>query len=661
MAMPIILSAKDYSVKYNLNGGIKMNNQTGCFAAMWMFIWNIIKHSGIYKILTKIYSAISNGWNNSRIAGWFRTLHIKGGVENSIAGRVLRLPFTLIEVLQKKIGISLKTGIEKSLFLNICRTYADNVFALNLRFIGIVMLIAGLIVGMGNAAIGGGIGILNLIVVAAGVLLTIANVNFTDYLKHSALVKLVCTLLDIEPDFNWYNNDNTKTSLRYITAVLSGIILGVLGAVLNGMVLGLPGIFVSIGGAIGAAALILIFKKPIAGVFCLIFAAPILPTMADVGLAILCIMSLIIYALTTLGFKFKYDGAGFFVLMFLCIYAVSAVTSFTPKKSISICAIYFVFILMYFVIINTVVDKKKLKGLLTMFVMSGVLVCLYGIAQYLFGWDTSQAWMDENMFEDIKMRIYSTLGNPNVLGEYILLVLPASIGLMWTAKKFPAKVVYAGISAMMFGALILTFSRGCWIGILVAAAIFITFAAGKLWGLGLIALPIIPMILPESIINRFSSIGNMDDSSTSYRVYIWMGTLAMMKDFWLSGIGMGQQAFTAVYPFYSYNGIIAPHAHNLFLQILVECGIAGIAVFLIALFLLIRRVMVGYQAGGKGHPLSVCMTALTAGLCGFLVQGMFDNCFYNYRVMLVFWGVAAMIRACVHIAEDSAKTENCDK
>lgn len=46
-----------------------------------------------------------------------------------------------------------------------------------------------------------------------------------------------------------------------------------------------------------------------------------------------------------------------------------------------------------------------------------------------------------------------------------------------------------------------------------------------------------------------------------------MGTLAMLKDYWMCGIGPGDAAFNLVYPKYSYSGIVAPHAHNLFLQI----------------------------------------------------------------------------------------------
>lgn len=626
-----------------------MNNSIGCFEAAWLFIWNLIKNSLIYKFLKAVYGGISDAWRKSRIAGWFRRLHTEeGALEKTVAGRIVRCPFTFLEFLQKKFGKRLAEAIENSSVLELCREYLNNLLAINLRFIGYLLFVtsAGLILGqmaghqkVGWVLLGGA---------ALGAVLTFFDVNITDYLKGSAAAGLICRLLGIEPDFNWYDERYTKGKERLLSAVFFGAAAGLLGGWVNPLLA--PALI------IGFAAVFLVLKFPSAGVFFVVFAAPVAPTMADVGLALLSIFSLAIYSVTHKGFKFKFDGIGFFIIVFLGVYAVAAVTSFAMMNSFSIWAIYFVFISIYFVIINTVNTKKLLMNLLTVFVLSGFLVCLYGVAQYVFGWDTAQAWMDEEMFSDIKMRIYSTLGNPNVLGEYILLVLPASVGLMWVNKRFEAKVVYAAVSALMFGALILTFSRGCWIGIMAAAAIFITFAAGKLWGLGLIALPIIPMILPESIINRFSSIGNMEDSSTSYRVYIWMGTLAMIKDFWLSGIGMGQKAFTQVYPFYSYNGIVAPHSHNLFLQILVESGIAGIAVFLIIAVLFLRRVMTGYQAGGKGDSLSTVMTALSAGVCGFLLQGMFDNCFYNYRVMLVFWCVLAMGRACVYVAEQKRGT-----
>ena len=59
----------------------------------------------------------------------------------------------------------------------------------------------------------------------------------------------------------------------------------------------------------------------------------------------------------------------------------------------------------------------------------------------------------------------------------------------------------------------------------------------------------IAFIIPQTIVDRIMSVGNMEDSSTSYRVYIWMGTLGMMKHYWLGGIGMGEAAFSQVLSF----------------------------------------------------------------------------------------------------------------
>src|SRR5699024_601582 len=138
------------------------------------------------------------------------------------------------------------------------------------------------------------------------------------------------------------------------------------------------------------------------------------------------------------------------------------------------------FMAFYFVVINTVKTKKQLFDILTIFAISGTLVCLYGIAQYVFGWNVTQAWLDEEMFSDISMRVYSTLENPNVLGEYILLVLPVSVGLIWAKDKPIQKLICLLMAGVMFVTLILTFSRGCWIGFVLSAAVFVTFAYGKL-------------------------------------------------------------------------------------------------------------------------------------------------------------------------------------
>ena len=146
----------------------------------------------------------------------------------------------------------------------------------------------------------------------------------------------------------------------------------------------------------------------------------------------------------------------------------------------------------------------------------------------------------------------------------------------------------------------------------------------------------LPFVLPESIINRFLSIGNMGDSSTSYRVYIWMGTLAMLADYWFSGIGLGITSFNTIYPIYSYNNISAPHSHNLYLQLVVEFGIVGLIVFLGMLYNFYKETIISIC-----KKKNILTSSLIAGVSGFMLQSMFDHTWYNYRVVLIFWIIIA--------------------
>ena len=82
------------------------------------------------------------------------------------------------------------------------------------------------------------------------------------------------------------------------------------------------------------------------------------------------------------------------------------------------------FVLFYFVVINVITTRKQLKMILYVMLTVGTLTAIYGIYQYKYGDVYSQAWLDSEMFEDIRMRVYATLENPNVYGEYLILIIP---------------------------------------------------------------------------------------------------------------------------------------------------------------------------------------------------------------------------------------------
>ena len=307
-----------------------------------------------------------------------------------------------------------------------------------------------------------------------------------------------------------------------------------------------------------------IFTKPIIWLSLTVFLTPFLPTMVCIAMIIFTGLTLGLKVLTTPNMKLKYSKVNVWLLMFILIIGITAFTSISLEESLNIALVMATFAFSYFIIINTIENKKQFKSILYLFVIAAALSAVYGIYQYIFGDVYSQAWLDAEMFEDIKMRVYSTFENPNVYGEYLILAIPIAASLFWTEKGFWKKSFLLGIVAITTLAMVLTFSRGCWLGILLALAILAVIIDRRFILLGLAGLMCLPFVLPDTIIQRFTSIGDMSDSSTSYRVYIWMGSLAMLKDYWFSGIGLGETSFNTIYPLYSYNNIQAPHSHNLY-------------------------------------------------------------------------------------------------
>ena len=189
--------------------------------------------------------------------------------------------------------------------------------------------------------------------------------------------------------------------------------------------------------------------------------------------------------------------------------------------------------------------------------------------------------------------------------------------------------------------MLLTFARGAWLGLLFAGLVFLMFLQPRLLLLSPLLLVAMYFVLPETVIQRFTSIGNLGDQSTSYRVYIWMGTLAMLKDYWLCGIGPGDAAFNLVYPRYSYSGVTAPHSHNLFLQIMCDAGVIALVIFVLLLFHFFRDLCAAFCREKDSYS-RLHQAAVVAGMAGFMVQAMTDYSFYNYRVMFLFWVFIAL-------------------
>jgi O-antigen ligase/tetratricopeptide (TPR) repeat protein len=201
-------------------------------------------------------------------------------------------------------------------------------------------------------------------------------------------------------------------------------------------------------------------------------------------------------------------------------------------------------------------------------------------------------------------RLISTFVNPNHQALFFALALFIALGLLLRPSgrgpkglasppgplaSLPARVLLVGGTFALALALVLTLSRG---GIVSAAAGILAILAlavsGRVRRPAL--LPVLGVVVGvvayagwvglESVSDRFQAV--LREPTSDLRWRIWLGTLGVVADAPVTGIGLGafQDGFSPYRPAVVPLDRVVDHAHNDFLQLLAETGILGLAISL---------------------------------------------------------------------------------
>ena len=294
---------------------------------------------------------------------------------------------------------------------------------------------------------------------------------------------------------------------------------------------------------------------------------------------------------------------------------------------------------------------------ITAALLAGQLVTsVIGIRQ-LYGDPGALArWSDANSMAEGTIRIYSTLDNPNLLGGFLLPTLPLAVValLRWPGL---ARRLFA-LASLVLGlvALVLTYSRGAWMGMVLALAaigLFLVLRLSRSWpplwrrlfpilllAGGTAALVVLVAAVEPLRVRVLSLVAGREDSSNNFRLNVWSAALEMIQARPVLGIGPGNTAFNLIYPLYQQPKFNALSAYSIPLEWAVEAGIpgllAGVGLFLCAVRAGLR------QLGGEG-PLALPSLAAVAMFLGLAVQGLTDTIFFRPEVQLVaLFGLATL-------------------
>lgn len=364
-------------------------------------------------------------------------------------------------------------------------------------------------------------------------------------------------------------------------------------------------------------------------------------------------VTMLSFILKLIGGKrvFRPDLLDSCVLALGVLYLLGGLISRGGRESLSSALVYVALLCCYVLVVGLLRTQAWVRRLVGAISLSLVLVSALGIAQYLFA-DLGLQYVDTTLFSDLGARVFSTLENPNMLAEYLILCLPVLLSLTVTQKR-PLNVFWMLLGcAAVCACLVLTWSRGAWLGALACALLFVLLMGHK--ALSYLLLTVVPTValmhyLPGQILRRFGSVASMQDSSIRYRVHLWEGVGNMLRDYWYCGVGVGESAFCEVYSRYALPGIAgAMHAHNLYLQLLCELGVVGLIVFAVTVIMFICYALsyiVGH--GERGGRMMVL-----GGMCGILAvlfMGLTDHVFYNYRIFLLFWLLMGVVVAQIRV------------
>ena len=469
------------------------------------------------------------------------------------------------------------------------------------------------------------------------ILNSIFSFNFHPIILQSVSFRLLSDFFGLE-----YKKINTDKKSNHIKIIFWSLILIIFFLMTN--FIGIKKSFLITGGIIFA---LLTFYKTKFGIFALAFFIPLLPTKFILAIILLTSFSFVFnFCFDNKQIKnLKFELIDLFVILFASLILYTTFISYLPLLSLKSALVYILFIAFYFVLKHTIKNRNDLFIIASLFILSSSFVALIGVSQKYLGVNLNiNAWIDEEMFADNKIRVFSTLDNPNVLGEYLLFAIPICLGSIYYFKNKLCKL-FAGLNLiLLFFCMLLTLSRGAWLGLIFALVLFILLRDKKFLSLVAFFAFLSPIFIPKSFIQRFMSIGNMTDTSTSYRVGIWRGALKIIKDFWPIGIGLGTDNFVYVYQKYALSASYALHSHNFYLQILIDFGITGLFLVFAIIFLFYKKLLVEnkflHDDFIKTFKISLC-----SGFFGYLIQSLTDNTWYNYRIVFLFWfviGVASI-------------------
>jgi len=292
--------------------------------------------------------------------------------------------------------------------------------------------------------------------------------------------------------------------------------------------------------------------------------------------------------------------------------------------------------------------RMRVERIINVAVWSGLLVAIYGVLQ-IFNIDFI-AWAEAPY---ITQRAMSSLGQPNFLASFLLLIIPLGVYLVYKNSSSLGRVFYTVTVLIQVVCLFFTSSRGAFLSLIAMVLIFTLYlllrsslsTRKKILSVLVLFVMMIGGVIgmEKALPGRFSSLIDYEGGSVAARVNFYQAAADAISKKPVFGYGLesGESIFIKYYQAdWAINGDVnstADRAHNIVLDILLTTGFWGL-IFFIVLYYSFFVVMRSNVREGSNRALSL---ALGLGAGAYLFSLLFS--FSIVVGEIYFWLFFAML------------------
>ncbi len=272
-------------------------------------------------------------------------------------------------------------------------------------------------------------------------------------------------------------------------------------------------------------------------------------------------------------------------------------------------------------------DEKELRRLGLIFTGSIALYSAWGIGSFLVHPALRVRHIQNSM----------TAGGITMVGAVMAMVLALRLQNGWE------RLLMVVAALLSLGCLLLTSTRGSWLGFFAAALVVLLLQQRRL----LLILPVVALafylLSPAGFSQRMRHIFDPTWGTNAKRVHWWSVGWEIFKDHPV--VGIGDVGTTPMYTRYAPPGEKERigHFHSNYVHIAVTLGAVGLAAYLFMMGSVLVRLAQRLKAFGRGHGWSSAWAlAALAVFIAFHINGFFEWNFGDQEIITMVWFAAGV-------------------